>query len=820
MKKALAVSVAEFALPVPRAGHIETHSGYGHLPRVGNELHRALQRERENQNSDYESEKWVSHTFCHGSLQLCVSGRIDGIFRGPPVRIEEIKSAYDVDKLRHRLLTWGQHPYHLQTATYAYILYQQTGRWPAAAIHLVSAVTGETSGDDIPIALSLADYEVWLSQRLEEIVREVAEHRRHTKTFANAAKALRFPYQDLRSGQEQLMHAVTDALKGTTPLLLQAPTGLGKTLGVLYPALRESLSHRRPLLYLTPKNTQHLVAEDALDRLRATTEKPLLRSLTLHAKSKMCLQAEPLCNPERCEFARDYYKKLADHQIVKSLRKKKKLSRRDFLRAGEKYEVCPFELQLEMLPWSHAVICDYNYVFSPTNSIKRFGHIPYRPVADKDESAPVLVLDEVHNLVARAMDYFSAELHVNDLDRLIFAVLSKLPQSLLSAKGPLEDFLAFIKSFAPSAGMNEEEREFPLLNFQVHQKKILDVWSEALANNYLLEKRDPFLQIINAIEQFVTTLSEWALEPQGWCSFAEHSRWGVRLRLRKFDVADHLQSIYQQFPQMIGFSATLKPFLFYRRLLGLENERVRTLELPFPFAKENRRILIVPQVSTKYSQRSFSLPKLCELVKRVTALKAGNYAIFFPSFEYLQNFVRLFTLQISPQELRLLVQERDLAPQKAAEILESLRSAAEPTLLIGVQGGVFAEGVDYLGEMLLGAFVVGPPLAIFNYENEKIRKYFDDKFGEGFNYTYAYPAMAKAIQAAGRVVRSNTDRGIIVLLDQRFLAADYTHAMPQDWFDHSVHELVSQQILQDLTDFWSVSPATSGPPPLEPDHHV
>ena len=423
----------------------------------------------------------------------------------------------------------------------------------------------------------------------------------------------------------------------------------------------------------------------------------------------------------------------------------------------------------------------------------------------------ILVVDEMHNLVSRAMDYFSAELKVSDVKRLIDAIKNKIPEALHNHFLLFDQLDEFLSTFTPANGASAEDRTFPLPIFQYFQKELMDLWSIALKQSYNLERRDPFLKLINSLDQFVTTLAEWTNQPAGWCSFVEsiRARGGTdcRLRLMKFDVSEHLKSIYEQFPQMVGFSATLKPFLYYQRLLGLDGEQVRTAELPFPFATAHRKILIVPQVSTKYSQREDSLLKICALVERITILRPGNYAVFFPSFEYLKKFSEAW-LSESPSRMSCLTQERDMPPHRTVEMLATLRAAITPTLLIGVQGGVFSEGIDYLGDMLLGAFIIGPPLPVFDYEHERMRTHYQNKFEEGFNYTYVYPAMAKAIQAAGRVVRSSSDRGVIILVDQRFLLTDYAKALPQDWFQTDVKELVSNQILKDLTDFWSQIPTS------------
>jgi DNA excision repair protein ERCC-2 len=250
----------------------------------------------------------------------------------------------------------------------------------------------------------------------------------------------------------------------------------------------------------------------------------------------------------------------------------------------------------------------------------------------------------------------------------------------------------------------------------------------------------------------------------------------------------------------VAFSATLKPFTYYQELLGFPLAKTKQLEFSSPFKKENRKLLIIPQISTKYSDRSESAKKIAQVIEKVTSLKRGNYIALFPSFDF------MFTVkaQLRMMDIEVLVQQRDMKQSQTQSYLEQLKSPYQATLLMGVQGGVFSEGVDFPGDMLIGAFIVGPALPNFDFEREQIRNYYDKRYGKGnaFNYAYVYPAMAKAIQSAGRVIRTEEDRGVIVLMDSRFLQSSYSETMPDGWFEDSPQELVSTQILKDVEGFW------------------
>lgn len=267
-----------------------------------------------------------------------------------------------------------------------------------------------------------------------------------------------------------------------------------------------------------------------------------------------------------------------------------------------------------------------------------------------------------------------------------------------------------------------------------------------------------------------------------------------------------LKTSYDNYEQVVGFSATLKPFEYYAKLSGLKIEKLKTAEFSSPFSKDNRKVLIIPQISTKYSERERNYPKISDAIFKISSLRPDNYFVFFPSFDFLE---KVFERMQAPSGFTLLKQEREMKAADIEAFLEHLKQSGTQTLVFAVQGGVFSEGVDYPGDMIIGAFVVGPPLPSFDLEREEMRKYYDQHYSSGFDYSYTFPAMAKAIQAAGRVIRSETDRGLIVLMDNRFLNPSYTKSMPSDWFNDSARELVSESILSEISKFWDAGSSKS-----------
>ncbi len=325
--------------------------------------------------------------------------------------------------------------------------------------------------------------------------------------------------------------------------------------------------------------------------------------------------------------------------------------------------------------------------------------------------------------------------------------------------------------------------------------------SRYLESDAEIWQQDIVLRLCFYWTEFAAAL-EYAVDPdreEFFTTFDPHPSGGT-VRITCCDASAMLSNCYDDFGQVTGFSATLKPFDYYAKLSGLDPGKLMTAEFQSPFPKERRKLLIIPQISTRYSLRERNYGKIADAVQRITALRRGNYFVFLPSFEFLERVADLFR---PPEGFSVLKQERGMQVARVEEVLEHLRGRREPTIVFAVQGGSFSEGIDYAGEMVIGAFIIGPPLPNFDLQREQMRQYYQRLYGAGFEYAYTIPAMARAIQAAGRVIRSETDRGLIVLMDSRFMEAGYSRSMPADWFESDVGELVSDSILKDVADFWA-----------------
>lgn len=694
--------------------------------------------------------------------------------------IEEIKTAFSAAKLAQKVRLDPWHPYCLQVKTYAYIQFKQTGMMPTASLYLVSLLRRDAI--EVEIDLDIRSYEDWLARRLDEVVEEAERQESEYQRRKTLAHKLKLPFEKARPGQEELIDQLEKGIANGRPILVQAPTGLGKTMAVMLPTLRDAFFRGQKLIYTTPKNSIHKIAEDAAERLRSC-DVPI-KSLTLTAKAKMCKLSEVNCDPKVCEYARDYYTKLSDNAIVEEVTSSHAdLTPTLFSDYGEKYKVCPFELSLDCIDRADIVICDYNHVFAPISLSGRLTNPTHRKNAK-----PNLVIDEAHNLHTRATGYFSAEVQTRELEELRSMIHA--PEAKLLASSCIELVRTIsITQRTPQAKVQLDTDLF----MQVH-KQLTRLVMESVDTTAPLEQSHPLMQLYYLWSEFCSALEHNASEKFCTCKREKNN---ITIKITCCDASKALKQRYQEYDSVVAFSATLKPFSYFSTLSGFDNDSTQVFEAASPFPRSNKKIIVIPQISTKWTDRAANYQKICDVISRITALKPANYIVFFPSFDFLEEVAS----RLSVPNFQLIMQKRSMSNSEVQLILQEMRTNRS-CILMAVQGGTFSEGVDFAGEMASGAIIVGPGLPGYDLERELLREYYERTYGSGFEYAYTYPAMTKVIQSAGRVVRSETDRSLIVLLDRRFLADSYAQSMPVDWYAQNPNELVSNSILKDVETFW------------------
>ena len=754
---------------------------------LGQAIHSRYQEEALAGDPSYRREVWVRHELAHRGWRVTVLGRLDGLRREPDgsLVVEEIKSIRRGAPLAQpvRELYWQQ------ASLYVWMLGRPGGRTEILECHPDEIAEGPPEvraelvlieiGSDgverqaIPVDLDLVEAAV--KRRLNGLIAGYVRSRVEAEKRREAAEALTFPYPQVRPGQETIVAAVETALDQREHLLLEATTGIGKTVAALYPALRYCLAHEKRLYVLTAKTLQQEMATQVLELLN---REGAFRALRLRAKAKMCANGQVLCHEEYCAYAKDYQAKLQGSRLLERL-----LAHRSYLdpdsvfEAARAAEVCPFEVSLELAGRVQVTVCDYNYAFDPWVSLGDFG-------PETDLSDVVLVIDEIHNLVDRGRGYHSPELSAaavlaaaealgregGAVPRRIEALCRELAKLIQEAvadvleEGPGGDQAAEATLPEDSLWRLRPRFDAAFVDYLEHQREA----RSHRADDEFVELYFALLRFLNALVVSDHDFSHLVVRSDG------DARWKILCK----DPSKFLGRTINRAHSTIGLSATLSPPEFYRDLLGFDPERTSAISVPNPFPRENRRVVIDASVATTYRDRPAYTPRIALRLGEFADSVPGNCLALFPSYAFLAQVAE----HLEPSAKRVLVQRRIAGDREREEMLETLRSALlGDVLLLAVAGGVFAEGVDYPGDMLQGVAVIGPCLPALTLEQQLLRRYYDERFDRGFEYAFVVPGMTRVVQAAGRLIRSDRDRGVIALFDRRFLEGPYRHHLPQEW---------------------------------------
>jgi DNA excision repair protein ERCC-2 len=792
---------------------------------MGREVHVAYQAAQSSQHESYLKEYALRHTLQYGSYSVIIHGRIDGVYEidGTTI-IEEVKSVLSLPKDASSEL--APLAYVLQLRIYLYL-------W--GKLHPGGRVVGrliliQCEPEQIRPLEILPDaegVELLVCERLKQIVDEHEQACRHRARKQARADAIVFPFPKMRKHQDRMIEAVSLALEQGGNLLVSAPTGIGKTVAALYAALRFAAKHGLSVFFLTSKTTQQKIVADTLrlwnlepgSQPGMQSEFPVFNSLILRSKEKSCANDVVFCHESRCRYARGFFQKLDESKVREDLLAEGFISPERVYAAAVEQELCPFELSLELLKRMDVTVCDYNYIYDPA-AFDRMEAI--------DRGRTILIVDEAHNLYSRAREYFSPELALHQIEALRGSLRPLLgfgneeesqpafawetpsaPDSRPPSQsflGRLDDFLERIqKLFSDLLESYPEAYESGHAVVSLDQEFFVELRDELdeLMKRYLVYQRrsghvqdeDRLLQCFYAISDFCQVV---AMEGEEFVHALSTEGGSTRLKIVCVDPARQLRKVNERYRSVIAMSATLSPMEFYRDVLGFDRD-TESLALPSPFPRENRRILIVSEVSTAYQQRAKHFPRIARIIEEVIAIRPGNYFAFFPSFEFLKEVARL----VKPKDSEILIQDRIMPDHLRSALLEKLTEPQKRHLVLAVQGGVFAEGVDYPGELAVGAIIVGPGLPKVSFEQELMRQFYEDAYSKGFEYAYLYPGMNRVVQSAGRIVRSETDRGVIVLLDKRFGYENYSRLLPRDWYESSPAELTVHGFRESLIEFWA-----------------
>ena len=780
-KPIVRISVRNLVEFILRNGDLVSGSGTSDKEAMlkGSRLHRKIQKQM---GSHYQPEVSLKKDTEYDDLILRVEGRADGIFlQDEQFCIDEIKGVYKkLELMEEPVLV-----HRAQALCYAWI-YLDAHDLEKIDIQMTYAHLDTEVIKRFRETLTRAELKQWYEELTDSYHKWLAYQIEWRKKRNESMENLEFPFA-YRKGQRKMVSGIYHAISKKEQIFIQAPTGVGKTMSAVFPAVRAiGQGMAETVFYLTARTITRTVAQDAFEILR--DRGLLFKVVTITAKEKLCFCDKPECDPEKCPYAKGHYDRIND-AVYELWTTEQSFDRETLLRHAQKWQVCPFEMSLDLAVWMDGVICDYNYVFDPNVCLKRF-------FGENVSGNYLFLIDEAHNLVDRGREMYSASICLNDVietrkfvkpySQKLWKKLGKvkkqmeelrqncgewkveenagvLPISLLSVQGELDQFL----EESPA-----QEVVDGILDFYFEVRDFLNI-SELVDDNYVV-----------------------------YTAFGEDGRFYEKLFC--VNPAENLQKCLDKGNSTVFFSATLLPLQYYRKMLSTRSENFG-MYVESPFEQKKRCLMICRDVSSKYTRRGYEeYRKIAEYIARMSWQKKGNYMVFFPSYRLMEDVYQVYQDEFSVSWVRCISQHASMTELEREEFLEEFTEETEETLVgFCVMGGIFSEGIDLIGDRLIGAAVVGTGLPQVNCEREILKGYYDEKGEQGFDYAYRYPGMNKVLQAAGRVIRTKEDTGAILLMDERFLNRDYRNLFPREWNDACTCTLGNVE--KHLQAFWDVS---------------
>ena len=780
-KPIVRISVRNLVEFILRNGDLVSGSGTSDKEAMlkGSRLHRKIQKQM---GSHYQPEVSLKKDTEYDDLILRVEGRADGIFlQDEQFCIDEIKGVYKkLELMEEPVLV-----HRAQALCYAWI-YLDAHDLEKIDIQMTYAHLDTEVIKRFRETLTRAELKQWYEELTDSYHKWLAYQIEWRKKRNESMENLEFPFE-YRKGQRKMVSGIYHAISKKEQIFIQAPTGVGKTMSAVFPAVRAiGQGMAETVFYLTARTITRTVAQDAFEILR--DRGLLFKVITITAKEKLCFCDKPECDPEKCPYAKGHYDRIND-AVYELWTTEQSFDRETLLRHAQKWQVCPFEMSLDLAIWMDGVICDYNYVFDPNVCLKRF-------FGENVSGNYLFLIDEAHNLVDRGREMYSASICLNDVietrkfvkpySQKLWKKLGKvkkqmeelrqncgewkveenagvLPISLLSVQGELDQFL----EESPA-----QEVVDGILDFYFEVRDFLNI-SELVDDNYVV-----------------------------YTAFDENGRFYMKLFC--VNPAENLQKCLDKGNSTVFFSATLLPLQYYRKMLSTRSENFG-MYVESPFEQKKRCLMICRDVSSKYTRRGYEeYRKIAEYIARMSWQKKGNYMVFFPSYRLMEDVYQVYQDEFSVSWVRCISQHASMTELEREEFLEEFTEETEETLVgFCVMGGIFSEGIDLIGDRLIGAAVVGTGLPQVNCEREILKGYYDEKGEQGFDYAYRYPGMNKVLQAAGRVIRTKEDTGAILLMDERFLNRDYRNLFPREWNDACTCTLGNVE--KHLQAFWDVS---------------
>ncbi len=797
------LSVRELVGYVYKSGDIGQDSMSIERALEGTRIHKLIQGQM---GDEYKKEYYLKHEFSYNDIDFEIEGRADGVITTENgIIIDEIKSTYKlidtIDELNY------DYSHMAQVLCYAYF-YCAKELINSIAVQLrycnidteeIKIIKNNYTFSELQIIFyDLIDiYLEWAKLRIE-----------HYVSKRDTIDEIMFPFESYRQGQRNLLIAVYQTINSKKNLFVQAPTGIGKTISVLFPAIKALNSNNNSkIYYLTAKSSTKQMAEDTIRKLQDRGLK--LRTTVITAKEKMCCNDSFVCDAEVCPYAKGYYNKL--NKVLLNAIKSEYMYNKEYIeKIAKEYTVCPFELSLELAYSSDVVICDYNYYFDPRVAFKREDF--------QDNTNDILLIDEAHNLEDRTRNMYSCELikeKFYDVYKEIKSITHLDKSIAKSLKNINAEFIALRKELKEDNNDENDESNTNNRNDKTYENKVLKSSPENLlkslrafitkAEKWMNDKKlykNEKLEELYFESMFFIKLSE--LFDENFCYYLEKNSSSFKVKIFLINTSEILRDILKNAYSAIFFSATLTPLRYYRQILGGDDKEDKLLMLDSPFEVDRLNLVVSRNLSMKYTLRDSNIDKICEYIHTVISNRIGNYIVFFPSYAFLNKvsevYYNLYEDKKDEQTTIYIKNSASLQESEQLEILDKFYNERN-IVLFTVVGGVFSEGINLPNDMLIGAIVIGTGIPQISFERNLIRDFFDKKYNCGYDFAYKYPGFNKILQSVGRVIRTEEDRGFALLMDSRLLQNTYLELFPNHW-KHYKQAYNAEQLKYLLDEFW------------------
>ncbi|SHJ52722.1 Rad3-related DNA helicase [Dethiosulfatibacter aminovorans DSM 17477] len=762
-------ALAEYAF---RSGHLDNTYMSNSRAMEGVEIHKRLQ---DMEGAAYEKEYFLKKEIEYEGMTYILEGRADGIYRDDNLHfVDEIKSTFlEEEDIRDDNIThW------CQAFMYAY-MYASMKKLDSMGIRLRYCNVETFKTVEFIKIMDFQELEKNLFEALEKYhywARTVLDWKLERKT---SIKGLDFPHEGYRKGQREMSVSVYQSIKDRKNIFIQAPTGIGKTISTLYPAIKymgyKSLDK---IYYMTAKST---TKEIAFNTIKDLSDKGLkLKTVIITAKEKICFMEECNCDKDYCPYAYGYFDKI-NEALKYSFEEYDMFSREAIEEISEEFQVCPFEFTLDLSLVGDLTICDYNYFYDPRAALKRgFG---------EENKGTVVLIDEAHNLSDRARSMYSAELFKKDFLEVSRPLKERFKKDY-NAIRKVNKAILDIMHTVEEGGFSVIEEPDRLLGSLRNMNRTLDEW---LKRN---KKNENYSKVLELFFQSSAFLKMSELFCDDFDYYAGYED-GFKVKLFCKNPSNILREINEKVRSVVFFSATLIPLKYYSNILG-GTDKDNVIRFESPFDNDNLDLILNSGISMKYRDRGKNAERVCLLINKYINVKKGNYIIFFPSYSYLKEIHDLYSQYYDMDNIT--VQKPNMSEAEYGELISGFYEDDE-RIVFSVIGGVLSEGIDLVEDFLIGVMILGVGLPRINFESDLVMEYYRERYNTGFEFSYMYPGFNKVLQASGRVIRTEKDAGTVLLVDDRYSEQRYRNLFPDSWNNYKMVNNLSE-LESELTEFW------------------